>query len=343
MTVLEKFREDVAPIDPVALARGRARLLAEASGGPPPTVHNRRPLWTRGRLVAAAATAVVLALIVAGSQLVHSGASNQPNLTATEVLQRAALVAMRMPPTSARPDQFVYLESLNKYYLIMPKSTSGTEIVSPLATQGPNGAQIKEEPEVHQQLWLSADGRRDGLLRQTPIQGGKLDLPGDTIESGCPGDRPAAYHCTPLPAYRADLPTTTDAMLAFLYSKSTPDGPPPDNQAFSNAYNLMESSLIQPAAMSTLFSALARIPGVTVTQDMVDAAGRHGIAVGFTYAGNDLDAGTRQELIFDPQTFNYLGAREVAVLTWLGQAPGTVLGYDAVLTVAVVDKVGQLP
>ncbi len=76
---------------------------------------------------------------------------------------------------------------------------------------------------------------------------------------------------------------------------------------------------------------------MTVQQDMVDAAGRHGIAVGRTYNGQ------RQELIFDRQTFAYLGTRELTTEPIYGLPAGTVIGFTAVLKVAVVDRPGQQP
>jgi hypothetical protein len=294
-------------------------------------------MWTRTRLLAVGASVLVLALIAVGSQFIHSGASAPPvatpDLTASQVLQRAALVAFRTPPTTARPDQFVYIESLAQGYWELPDGNHGL-VLTPM-------------PQVRQFLWASADGRHEGLLRQDPLPGSvPCPLPGVcgkadnvTIERGCPVVRPAGYNCTPNPAYRADLPTTTEAMKAFLYAQP----PTPENAAqadagaFQTVENMAEGTLIPPAALSALFSAAAEIPGVTVDQNMVDAAGRHGIAVGRTYQG------FRQELIFDRQTFNYLGTREVTAQAIYGVAAGTVTGFTAVLKAAVVDRVGQQP
>ncbi|MFG3661236.1 hypothetical protein [Streptomyces sp. NPDC047706] len=61
-----------------------------------------------------------------------------------------------------------------------------------------------------------------------------------------------------------------------------------------------------------------------------DSVGREGVAV--TRTGD----GEREELIFDDETFTFLGEREL-------DAGGSVYGTSAVLERAVVDRVGQRP
>jgi hypothetical protein len=83
--------------------------------------------------------------------------------------------------------------------------------------------------------------------------------------------------------------------------------------------------------------------------------GRHGVAV----ARVDATTGVRTEWIFDKKTLGYLGEREVQVTdtralpgptadpgaanTGPEIKPGTVVGYAAVVTRAVVDQAGRTP
>jgi hypothetical protein len=170
---------------------------------------------------------------------------------------------------------------------------------------------------------------------------------------GCPDGRPflpsqatiivsdgqgnvVAYNCQPVPAYHSELPTTTEAMVAFLHdSTHYYDGDRPDNrQIFTLVEALLQESYIPPAA---LFRATAQIPGVTVDDDVVDAADRHGIAVAYTHNA------MRMQLIFDPKTYAFLGTRAVAAESVDGLTAGQLTQSTAVLRVAVVDDAGTLP
>jgi hypothetical protein len=91
------------------------------------------------------------------------------------------------------------------------------------------------------------------------------------------------------------------------------------------------------AGDAAIYRAAALIPGVVEVPDSVDASGRHGVAV----ARVDPTDGVRTEWIFDKKTLSYLGEREVQVTDTKEIKPGTVLGYTAVITRAVVDQAGR--
>ncbi|MFJ1745457.1 hypothetical protein ACIOJD_04340 [Streptomyces sp. NPDC088116] len=81
--------------------------------------------------------------------------------------------------------------------------------------------------------------------------------------------------------------------------------------------DLSFEGLMPPARSAALYRAAAKIPGVVVIPDAVDAAGRHGVAVARA------NEGERQELIFDKETKQFLGGRIVAVED-LPDGPGRV-------------------
>jgi hypothetical protein len=92
------------------------------------------------------------------------------------------------------------------------------------------------------------------------------------------------------------------------------------------------------ALVAALYRAAAKIPGVVLVADSVDAEGRHGVAVARTD-----EEGERREWIFNPTTVEYLGERSYLVRdTDLGKA-GMLTGTTAVLQRGVVHKTGELP
>ena len=298
------------------LAGARARLLAQMSaiGGVVPTAVGtagpvrpavrrsaRRPgRWPARRLVLAAGltTAVaagIAAVLTIGPTVSVGDRAPVAQANAAEVLQKAADAAASQPELDPRPNQFIYARTA----------------VGGSATR---------------QAWLSVDGTRDGLIVQngarTPVPGcrngraaivnGNRVLPGQT-ES-----------CVPDPAYQPSLPTTADAMLAYLRAAAGLTGKNPNgsadttNRLAKGALFLAEESYLRPAARAALYQAAAKIPGIVLIPDAVDAAGRHGVGVAWSYGG-------REMLIFDSTTYRFLGSDK-----------------SAVLALDVVDEVGQV-
>src|SRR5262249_21927826 len=162
-----------------------------------------------------------------------------------------------------------------------------------------------------------ADGTRNGLTRYRP-QGSQGAWTSYVIP-GCrngrapgPQDRPkVTVSCTPFPAIATGLPTDADEMLAYLYKPTPVDDPvgnrgvPADQLAFQRIPYVLYMAKLSPTVQAAVFQAAARIPGVTVSPNAVDRAGRHG--VGVTRTGRNI----RAELIFDENTYAYLGVNYV--------------------------------
>lgn len=51
----------------------------------------------------------------------------------------------------------------------------------------------------------------------------------------------------------------------------------------------------------------------------------------------------REELIFDPKTYEFLGERDVVTVDGNGFTKGQVPGSSARMRIAIVDRPGQLP
>ncbi|MFD9421564.1 CU044_5270 family protein [Streptomyces sp. NPDC060054] len=138
------------------------------------------------------------------------------------------------------------------------------------------------------------------------------------------------------------LPTTPDAMLTWLRSQGEKGNEErdPDQDAFVLAAGLLNESLMPPDVSAGLFRATAKIPGVVVVPDAVNAAGKHGVAVARYDAYNP---GLRDELIFDRKTLELIGSRSVATKATDSIEAGQVLSTSAVLERAVVDTKGRRP
>ncbi|MEU8140519.1 CU044_5270 family protein [Nonomuraea sp. NPDC048901] len=69
---------------------------------------------------------------------------------------------------------------------------------------------------------------------------------------------------------------------------------------------LVPESVVRPSLGAALYQVAAGLDGIVLIGDTVDAAGRPGLAVAM-----DEGNGTRSELIFDRETYGYLGERTV--------------------------------
>jgi hypothetical protein len=297
-------------------------------------------------------------LAVAGSLLTGSARPGEPvagpapsTPEAVRILQLAAAEVTTAPTPAARPDQFVYVESVDAYLEFvdvppgpvrnLPRVVDGT--LAPRRTE----------------TWHSVDGTRGTTEQYRPWgAAGPVRHP-DGIPP-CPDGRevPGPSHpgrtvpCTPKPAVQPDLPTDPGAMLRYLHRTGSdgavaavPADLPPEIRAFVRAQDVLVASLTAPAVQAAVFRALARVPGVTVARAVPDAAGRRGVAV--TLSGG----GIGTQLIFDPATSRYLGSNTVAAdpatafgeITVRGLKVGDVLSQTAILRVAVVDRAGELP
>jgi hypothetical protein len=279
------------------------------------------------RLTAMGRTAVgggLVALVVVGVSIVSTLqlGSHRPaaSAEAAEILNRAASTAKQAPTDVPRPEQFIFIES--RLWYPAPGSRSGTGLT---------------------RSWHSVDGTRDGLV-WTELPG--RDGQSQTVVPGCrDGHAPEwgedgtlrqdkTRACQPDPAYLPDLPVTPKSVLSYLTTTASPDGSG-ETRAFVNAGTLLQTRYLAPQSRAAVFEAVALIPDVTALHDVTDAAGRPGIAVVSTVRG------LRHEMLFDPQTYQFLGWQLEPDTG--GSESALQARREAVLRIAVVDAPGQLP
>ena len=348
---LASLRDDITGRHPEDLARARETLNAgirSAGRGHPRRRFAIPHAWSGSRpglragltaMVAVAATAAVIAAVLAGTgagpgrpHVKHGGGAF---LTVAYVLARAATAAARAHHPTPRPDQYIYVSSVDtELNMTCPKgSARGGQACRPqaevswLATDG-------------RQIWLSVSGHRTGVLRDDQLSVSRM--PWGVKPPPVTGSRVTWNPLSPQPchqkpalgsyAYLTRLPTSPRALRAWLYTN--PEGLPgrPSDLAWTAIGDLLDEMLVPPTLAAALFRVAATIPGAWVVPHATDAAGRSGIAVARYQRNFKADV----ELIFDPRTYQLIGERQVLAKPVKGQGPpGTVVESNAQLRVQV--------
>ncbi|MFC4071881.1 CU044_5270 family protein [Actinoplanes subglobosus] len=307
------------------LPAGRHLLLKEAfmqQITEPAVVPSRRSIL----LAAPVAAAVLVATLAIGVTVLDSRATGGPSIAADSprvvvaagdaagvapLMERVALVAGKKPRVPVGDDEYVYIKSRVAWLDFVNDGRSGNKDagVDPMALS----------PVRTREIWRPASQGSEGLVHDR----------GDTF----------GLHDTEPNSYYATLPTDPAALLQQVYVVTEGQGHGADAAAFDFIGTALRESLLPPQVAAALYRAAAKIPGVVLVADSVDAEGRHGVAVART---DEVD-GQRREWIFNPATFEYLGERSYLVRdTDLGKA-GTLTGTTAVLQRGVVRKKGELP
>ncbi|KUO21328.1 CU044_5270 family protein [Streptomyces dysideae] len=294
-----------------------------------------RPAITLPALAAALAGVVVAGVVTSGGGNGDGGVATGPALTTTvgvattkgvpQLLDRIALAAAESDHPAVKPGQYIYIESRSADTFIKTVDDKST---------------LASHALHRRQVWESPDGTKGWLIDAAvndSSEGETLSLPDEQ------GNTPEAYLNAPSYAYLAKLTTDPDALLAKIYKETKGAGNSPDQQAFTTIGDLLGESYPPAELYSALFKAAAKIPGVVVVDDAVDAVGRRGVAV----ARLDETSGQREEWIFDRKTHVFLGERSVQVNKNSGVdaliKPGTVTYTSAIMTRAIVDGIKQTP
>ncbi|PAZ14061.1 hypothetical protein CLM62_21655 [Streptomyces sp. SA15] len=296
-----------------------------------------RPAIALPALAAALAGVVVAGVVTSGggTGVEDGGVATGPALTTTvgaattkgvpQLLDRIALAAAEVDHPTVKPGQYIYIESKT--------ATTFVKTVDDKST-------LASHTLHRRQVWESPDGTKgwliDPAVNDSP-EGETLSLPDEQ------GNTPRAYLNSPSYDYLTKLTTNPDALLAKIYKETKGAGNSPDQQAFTTIGDLLGETYPPAKLYSALFKAAAKIPGVVLVDDAVDAVGRHGVAV----ARLDETSGQREEWIFDKKTHVFLGERSVQVNKNSGEdaliKPGTVTFTSAIMNRAIVDGMKEAP
>jgi len=288
--------EDLADAGDLAGAR---RTLTAVLTAPPSRPHGRayptraarsghlgpvRPWRLLTAVTAASAAGVAIAFAAAGAApsviaakahpRVHGPAESAVTLTAAQFLTRAAAATRHGRVAVPSPDQYVYSRNVSA------------------------GSGWTRE-------WLSVTGSRAGL-RVSSGSGPGTAL----IQPACTSAQAEATGCLLAAGYLPGLPAVPDKILPYLAKLGLAAARPPAGQDTPNwlandtgkaVADLMSTTYLLPGQQSALFRLLAGTPGFELIPHAVDALGRRGDGIYWSYEGG----GT--VIVFDPATYRYLG------------------------------------
>ncbi|MFD3732746.1 CU044_5270 family protein [Streptomyces sp. NPDC058632] len=234
---------------------------------------------------------------------------------AVALLENIALAAEQQTDYSGiEDDQYVYIDSRVSY------------------ARYEEGGRTTIPPLHRSEQWTSVDGSRKGLIRE---QGRGRWATDPDPGPGEPGGEVATHY-----RHLSTLPTDPDGMYDWLRRTAPDQGGQETEQAmFVLVGDLIRDAIVPPEQNAALYRAVARIEGVTVVENAVDALGRKAVAV----ARQDPDNPTRDEWLFDAGTHEFLGERSVASEDYSDVRKGTVTSNTVITRRAVVDEAGRRP
>ncbi|MDT0573523.1 CU044_5270 family protein [Streptomyces sp. DSM 3412] len=327
------------------LPPGRHRVLREQlmreieSGGGTPVV---RPAWRRPAFVWPAVAAVLTATVVVGAAVTQQAAlpltthadgsgdrrpaeARRSDESAAELLERVAEAAGKRSLPKVRDDQFVYTEREDYHWKM---DSEKNDMPCPMTLEG--------YPYGLREVWWSVDGQHNGLSRERPDGG-------EVVEISIGTQLPVKNGVNFFREVEDELPTDADGMYRYLYGlkgdERASGAKSAHRRAFDKASALLAEQLLPPKTEAALYRALARIPGLTVYEGSVDAAGRTGISVGLEGDWPE-DRGhgpTRHELLFDTRTLAFL-AGDTVKLDPPADSCDTLEAGDLVLSVAILER-----
>ncbi|MEV0228087.1 CU044_5270 family protein [Nonomuraea sp. NPDC050786] len=251
----------------------------------------RQPRRSRGKVRFAVAGGLAAALTV-GFAAVQVTTDARP-ANAQELLARAAESAGSEPDLNPRPGQIVH--------------TVGRDLYSSGARSGGSGGIEAEARED----WQPADGSREFMMRQ-----------GDqvTLMKLCSDSFIKTVGMT-----YADLsnwPTDVAALKERVRQVAAKHPAEPRLRETFTLQDLINMSAVRPSLRASLFKLISEMKGVSIQPSVTDALGRSGIGV---------QTPDRMVLIFEPETYRYLGYNSL-------DEQGRLVGGGAVEKVELLDR-----
>lgn len=347
---LAALHDDV-PTDQAQLDRARVALLAAAADPQhaattpelvtPLPVRSRR---TGRRWLAAAAAVLLLATGGAVTQSVLMDGETPGSTAAASQLNAAADLVGPATDPPVRPGQYRYLKTQMWF---------GSAIMTRTGAKAPHYVESLTE------TWVPADQSKTWLERreitgrvkwigttEEEVKAAGLSIPGrrsvETLRARCGGfftsppcTRPGGWE-DPTAAWIAGLPRDPQRLYERLRADAT-DNDRGDVQLIATAADALRTGLLPSDVRSALYRALAKIPGLVITDRAANLDGRIGIAYGL--ANND----SRVELIVDSKTGQFIGERETQLYDYLNKRKINTVRTFTSQSTDVVDRIGVRP
>jgi hypothetical protein len=284
--------------------------------------------WTLRMAAAVVAVVAVVAtvqVVDVGPSAVRDRAGGGAPANAAELGALAAKAVRDVPGPYPKPGQWVYIKTM---------VASDARFIVRSDDEGDRLERVPAEGPRAVEWWSKAGKPGEGTESVTNREGNAL--------LGPPMIQGVSYPDLP------SLPTDPDRLLKAIYDyqrKHGYGGAETWPATFRLIAEMLGNLLVPPDLQAALFQSLAKIPGVTVVQDTVDAAGRRGMALAL------VDDQVRFEVILEKGTYRYLGLANIVTsdhhddvgTVKIPMRKGQVLYRTARLTLAVVDGPPKQP
>lgn len=350
LEMIKDYHDSLTGPSVKASTRAWNRLAAEVEAAPfagpaRPPGRGLRRLAFRAGVVVTLVSAVSVGVVVVGAGDNSSPLSVRP-ANAAELLQYAAAASLKDP--SPRPDQFIYQDRKDVQYYF----------------GGGSSGRFDGRRDIRREFWVPAGSAGEALTRSTfekdvLLHGKRFKgmIPEGTVKyfrgEQCPDTAPlyrdAAAYATDPAALMAKVRQDAEKEVR---DPSFTDDPEPltaeqiplmvDGVVVYKLLSLAQSPFATPEIRATVFRALSTTPSVTVNYDLADPAGRRGIGTEITWTG--LEGKERAELVFEPETFKFLGWRSFQDLKQIdGSVEETLLMSTALMSTTIVDSTPEVP
>ncbi|HEX6353192.1 CU044_5270 family protein [Actinophytocola sp.] len=341
--LLADLHTDVPRMSDRAFGAGRTRLQALVAPVGVTTepkqsttvapLRPRRSWRSPPRLIASAAAVVAL---VVGGVLVVSFGDNAPSAAAVAQLNSAA-DEIDTTDVPLGPGQYRYVAS---------HAWNLSTVVS-ADRPGESGSRDAAHylMEELRELWVPADPKQECTQRST-ITGNFKWVAGDKskgAETLVPSSSEGTIPCgdvadggwqQPSTKFLASLPRDPDALYDRLRADAEDHGQDPDMEVLVYFADVLRSGQVPADLRAALYRALAKLPGLEITEQLVNLDGHQGTAFGMSVDGD------RHDVIIDRTTGDFIGERQIDEVGKSGVPAGTVISYSSVANPVVVGAVG---
>jgi hypothetical protein len=332
----------VAEPDERVVRRAKAELLV-AAGGREPAPEPASP--RRRRWAWWAASAGTVAAVVASVLVVQTVQFDDtiPSAAAVEQLNSAAAKVGAVDEPLG-PGQYRYIATHAWWMASMDEYSYLAENL--LETWVP--ADVTQEWLLRRDVtgarkWVSGseeEARKAGFpIDEAGWPEGEWRAPcGDWFaaeEGRDPCERPGSWQ-VPDQEFLAALPRDTQALFDRLRAETDGRGQDPDLEMVVYVADVLRTGQVPADLRAALYRALAKVPGLDITEQVANLDGVAGTAYGISAHG------MRHDVIVDPATGQFIGERQVTEEGFDRIPAGTVTEYTSVTT-AVVPAMGVRP
>jgi RNA polymerase sigma-70 factor (ECF subfamily) len=133
----------------------------------------------------------------------------------------------------------------------------------------------------------------------------------------------------------ADIPLDGAAAYSWIDSQYIGGSASRDEDNFERIRSILRTGLVPAPQRSALLDALARIPGVSATENVANLDGVVGVAIGRSEL---MRFGERWEIIIEPSTGLVIGERSLKGTAFFGWGPSELISLTAIES-SIVDVV----